>query len=237
MLLSIKVELIPNNKQITALKKASGVARHAYNWANTIFNDTLRSPSTDKSLKLPSSIDLHKRLVAEVKTVNPWYYQTNKNVPQQAIKDLRTAWDRFFKKLAQQPKFKKKGKHDSFYLESGSKAKPMIKSDGKRVKLPSIGWVRLTEELPVMATHNCVISRTADKWFIAIKYEVEKPVVGANRPSVGVDIGIKELAVCSNGKVFKNPKAYRRMSLAVKHLQRRLSKKKLGSNNRKKALT
>ncbi len=95
---------------------------------------------------------------------------------------MRTAWDRFFKKLAQQPRFKKKGKHDTFYLESGSKAKPLIKNDGKRVKLPSIGWVRLTEALPVKATHNCVISRTADKWFLAIKYEVEKPVVKADRP-------------------------------------------------------
>ena len=237
MLLSIKVELIPNNKQITTFKKASGVARHAYNWANAIFKDTLRLRSTDKSLKLPSSIDLHKRLVADVKTFNPWYYQTNKNVPQQAIKDLRTAWDRFFKKLAQQPRFKKKGKQDSFYLESGSKAKPMIKNDGKRVKLPSIGWVRLTEALPVRATHNCVISRTADKWFIAIKYEVEKPNIEADRPSVGVDIGIKELAVCSNGKVFNNPKAYRRMSKRLKHLQRRLSKKNNGSNNRKKAVS
>ena len=167
-------------------------------------------------LKLPTSIDLHKKLVAEVKTVNPWYYQTNKNVPQQAIRDLRTAWDRFFKKFALKPRFKKKGKHDSFYLESGSKAKPLIRSDGKRVKLPSIGWVRLTEELPVRATHNCVISRTADKWFIAIKYEVEKPSIEADRPSVGVDIGIKELAVCSNGKVFYNPKAYRRTRSAFK---------------------
>ena len=82
-----------------------------------------------------------------------------------------------------------------------------------------------------------MISRTADKWFIAIKYEVEKPIVEADRPSIGVDIGIKELAVCSNGKVFKNPKAYRRMSKRLKHLQRRLSKKKLCSNNRKKAVS
>ena len=70
MLLSIKVELIPNNKQITAFKKASGVARHAYNWANAVFKDILVQRSTDKSLKLPTSIDLHKKLVAEVKTVN-----------------------------------------------------------------------------------------------------------------------------------------------------------------------
>ncbi len=237
MLLSIKVELIPNNRQVTQLRKACGVARHAYNWANALINEVLRQRETGETIKVPSAIDLHKKLVAEVKTVNPWYYETNKNVPQQALKELRTAWDRCFKKIAKQPRFKKKGQSDSFYLESGSKAKPKIKNDGKQVKLPSIGWVRLAEPLPVTATHNCVISRTADKWFIATKYEIEKPKVEADRPTVGVDIGIKELAVCSNGKVFKNPLAYRRMNKRMKRLQRSVSKKRLGSNNRKKAVS
>ncbi|MGB3637462.1 MAG: RNA-guided endonuclease TnpB family protein [Rivularia sp. (in: cyanobacteria)] len=236
MLLSIKVQLIPNNKQVTLFRKASGVARHAYNWANATINDALKQRETDKTIKVPSAIDLHKKLVAEVKSVNSWYYETNKNVPQQALKELRTAWDRCFKKIAKQPKFKKKGQRDSFYLESGTKAAPKIKNDGKRVKLPSVGWVRLAEAFPVTAIHNCVISRIADKWFIAIKYEVEKSTVESDRPAVGVDIGIKELAVCSNGKVFKNPKAYRRMSKRLKRLQRSASKKTIGSNNRKKAV-
>ncbi|MGB3653766.1 MAG: RNA-guided endonuclease TnpB family protein [Rivularia sp. (in: cyanobacteria)] len=238
MKISIKVELKPNNKQVTQFRKASGVARHAYNWANAIVNDVLKQRETDKTIKVPSAIDLHKRLVAEVKSANAWYYETNKNVPQQALKELRTAWDRCFKKVAKQPRFKKKGQRDSFYLESGSKAVPLIKNDGKRVKLPTIGWVRLAEPLPVSAIHNCVISRTADKWFIAIKYEIEKPSIDADRQgSVGVDIGIKELAVCSNGKIFKNPKAYRRMSKRMKRLQRSVSKKPIGSNNRKKAVS
>ncbi|MBA4457711.1 transposase, partial [Cylindrospermopsis raciborskii CS-506_B] len=129
------------------------------------------------------------------------------------------AWDRCFKKTSKQPRFKKKGQRDSFYLESGTKAVPKIQNDGKRIKLPSIGWVKLAEPLPVTAVHNCVISRQANKWFIAIKYEIEKPTVAVDRPTVGVDIGIKELAVCSNGKVFSNPKAYGRMSKRMKRLQ------------------
>lgn len=237
MLLSIKVELRPNNKQITQFRKASGVARHAYNWANALINDVLKQRETDKTIKVPSAIDLHKKLVAEVKTVNAWYYETNKNVPQQALKELRTAWDRYFKKIANLPRFKNIGQRDSFYLEAGSKANPKIKNDGKKIKLPSIGWVRLAEPIPVKATHNCVISRTADKWFVAFKYEVENPSVEADRPTIGVDVGIKELAVCSNGKVFKNPKAYRKLSKRMKCLQRSVSKKVKGSNNRKKAVS
>ncbi|XZN94413.1 MAG: RNA-guided endonuclease InsQ/TnpB family protein [Microcoleus sp.] len=236
MLLSFKTALIPNNKQQTSFKKACGVARHAYNWANAHIKEVLELRKDDKTIKIPSAIDLHKKLIAEVKSVNDWYYETNKNVPQKALADLRQAWDRCFKKVSKQPRFKKKGHRDSFYLESGTKAKPMIKNDGKRVKLPSIGWVKLAEPLPVTAIHNCVISRQADRWFIAIKYEIEKPYVDADRPIVGVDIGIKELAVCSHGKVFSNPQAYRGLSKRLKRSQRRVSKRVKGSKNRAKAV-
>lgn len=95
---------------------------------------------------MPSAIDLHKRLVSEIKSVLPWYYEVSKASPQQALAEVRQAWDRCFKKVSKQPRFKKKGKsHDSFYLEQGTKAKPGINNDGKRVKLPKIGWVRLAE--------------------------------------------------------------------------------------------
>lgn len=237
MLLSFKTELKPNNQQITSFRKHCGVARHAYNFGNAVILEALRLREEDKSVKIPSAIDLHKKLVAEVKSANPWYYESSKASPQQALAEVRKAWDRCFKKTSKQPRFKKKGKSkDSFYLEQGTIAKPGISNDGKRIKLPKIGWVRLAEPLPVSATHNCVISRTANKWFVAIKCEVEKPPVAADRPTVGVDIGIKELAVTSDGRVFSNPKAYRRMSKRMKRLQRAVSRKTKGSSNRAKAV-
>lgn len=230
MLLSFKTELKPNNRQVTLFRQHCGVARHACNFGNAAIEEALQLRETDKTVKLPSAIDLHKRLVAEIKPANPWYYQSSKTSPQQALAEARTAWDRCFKKVSKQPRFKKKGKSkDSFYLEQGTKAKPSISNDGKRVKLPKIGWVRLYEPLPITATHNCVISRAADKWFIAIKYEIQQPPIPSNRPSIGVDIGIKELAVTSNGKVFTNPKAYSRMSKKMKRLQRSVSRKLKGS--------
>lgn len=237
MLLSFKAELKPNNRQIARFRQHCGVARHAYNFGNAIVMEALKQRDVDKTVKVPSAIDLHKRLVAEVKSVNPWYYDSSKATPQQALADLRKAWDRCFKKVSKQPRFKKKGKvRDSFYLERGTKASPGIQNDGKRVRLPKIGWVRLREVLPVTAFHNCVISRRADRWFISFKYEVERPAVEPNRPSVGVDIGIKELAVTSSGKVYANPKAYRRMTKKMKRLQRNVSRKVKGSKSRAKAV-
>ena len=237
MLLSFKTELKPSDRQVTLFRQHCGVARHAYNFGNAVIQEALQLRETDKAIKIPSAIDLHKRLVAEIKPANPWYYQSSKASPQQALAEVRTAWDRCFKKVSKQPRFKKKGKSkDSFYLEQGTKAKPGISNDGKRVKLPKIGWVRLHEPLPITSTHNCVISRTADKWFIAIKYEIEQPPIPMNRPSIGVDIGIKELAVTSDGKVFANPKADRKMSKKMKRLQRSVSRKFKGSKNRTKAV-
>jgi putative transposase len=84
MLLGFKTQLLPSDKQVTAFRKASGVARHAYNWANAAIQKCL-----DEKQKVPSAIDLHKRLVAEVKPANQWYYETNKNVPQKALADIR----------------------------------------------------------------------------------------------------------------------------------------------------
>jgi putative transposase len=94
----------------------------------------------------------------------------------------------------------------------------------------------LHEPLPITATHNCVISRTADKWFIAVKHEIEQPTVVLARPSIGVDIGIKNLAVTSDGNVFTNPKAYRKNHQKIKRLQRSVSRKVKGSKNRIKAV-
>jgi len=158
MLLSFKTEVKPNNKQVTLFRKASGTARHAYNWACATVQNCLANNE-----KIPSAIDLHKQLVAEVKSVYKWYYDVSKTIPQKAVADLRTAWDRCFKKTSKAPRFKKKGQRDSFYLESGTKAKPLIKNDGKRIKLPTIGWVKLAEPLPLTAVHNCTITRQADR--------------------------------------------------------------------------
>jgi putative transposase len=203
MLLSFRTELKPTNKQVTLFRKHCGVARHAYNFGNAVIMQALELRKTDPSIKVPSSIDLHKRLVAEVKPGNPWYYEVSKASPQQALSNLRTAWDRCFKKTSKQPQFKKKGKSsDSFYLEMGTRLKPGIRNNGKRIKLPKIGSVKLKEALPLESFHNCVINRKADRWFISFKYEVALPAVALDRPSVGVDIGIKELAVTSDGKVF-----------------------------------
>ncbi len=87
---SIRTKLKVNNYQKTILAKHAGVARHAYNWGLAACISEY-----DATKKRPSAITLHKRLVAEVKSKNPWYYQVSKCAPQQALRDLERAFKNF----------------------------------------------------------------------------------------------------------------------------------------------
>ena len=223
-LVSFKTKLKLNNLQKTLMAKHAGVARHAYNWGLEICIKAL-----ENSEKLPSAIDLHKRLVRDVKSVNPWYYEVSKCSPQQALRNLATAFKRCFKdKISLFPKFKKKGKRDSFYLEGS------IKISGDKIKLPRIGWIKTHEILPSVGVKNVTISRHAHRWFISFKYELDKPNTPKKRERIGVDVGINSLATCSDGTVFENKKPYLKNKRKLARLPRSINRKQLGSANRKK---
>lgn len=218
------------------MAKHAGVARHAYNWGLVVCKQILEynQANPDNKQKFPTAIDLHKKLVAEVKSQHKWYYEVSKCSPQQALRDLKTAWDRCFQKIAKPPRFKKKNQKDSFYLEGNFQIK------GNKIKIPKIGWVKTYEKfipsiLVKKAGSNCVISRRANKWFISYKVDCQPEKVEHPLGKVGVDVGIKTLATLSNGLVFPNIKAYRTAKKKLAHLQRSLSRKVKGSANYKKA--
>lgn len=207
------------------MAKHAGVARHAWNWGLALCQQ-LRADG----VKRPTAIDLHKRLVAEVKTANPWYYELSKCAPQESLRNLDKAFKSAFTvKRRGFPKFKKKNVKDSFYLEGS------IRITGNRIKLPKIGWVRTFEQLPCATPKNIIISKRAGEWYIAFKVEVPEPVVNQTGLIVGVDVGINALATCSDGTTFANPKAYRKAKVKLRRLHKSLSRKEKGSKNRAKA--
>ena len=231
-MLSFKTELKLNNKQKSLMASHAGCARFAYNWGLALTKEILdhNQANPDNKQKFPTGIDLHKLFVADVKSVNGWLYDSSKCAPQQALRDLRLAWDRCFKKLGKSPRFKRKGVKDGFYLEGS------IKVESNRIKLPRIGWVKTYEILPSAQVKNVRITRKADRWFIAFKVDHTPPIPIKTGGIIGVDIGIKSLAVCSDRTVFDNPRAYKRLKRKLAHLQRAVSRKVKGSNNRKKAV-
>ena len=247
---SFKTKIKFNNKEETKFLQHAGTARHAWNWGLELCRDLIY-----KQEKQPTAIDLHKLLVKDVKSKNEWYYEVSKCSPQEALRDLYDAIQRFWKQhkinktlpmnrcylkrylLQKQrgeikklhfehergfPRFKKKGQHDSFYLEGA------IQIDGNKIKVPKIGWLKTYETLPPDVTpKSVIISRTANDWFIAFKIETEPIIVRHNtNTSVGVDLGIKTLATLSDGTIFESPKPYKKQKTKLRRLQRKLCRQR-----------
>ena len=232
MLIGFKTELKLNNFQRTVLLKHCGVARHAWNWGlaltKAILEDNKINPNS--KIKFPSAIDLHKYLVALVKPQNPWYYDCSKSAPQSALRDLSIAWKRCFKKISGQPRFKKKGKSDSFTLEGTCKIK-----DNFTIQVPRIGKLKTYEILPSLNKIKSVtISRQADRWFISFKIDTPLQELG-NTTVVGVDLGVKALATLSTGEVIEGAKSYRKNKKKLSRLQWLNRNKIIGSKNWRKA--
>lgn len=221
MLKSFKTKLNLNNQQYTLAAKHAGVARHAWNWGLYI---CLKALETKENL--PSAMDLHKRLVAEVKSTNPWYYEVSKCAPQEALRHLHKAVHGWLRVPGRgKPKFKKKNVKDSFYLEGS------IKISGNKIKFPRMGWVKSYEILPSVQPKNVTISKTGNDWYVSFKYELESKPTPKIRHRIGVNVGINSLATCSDGTVFPNIKAYGTQR-KLAHLQRSVSRKHKGSKNR-----
>ena len=233
-----KTELDPNDKQITAMRQHVGAARWAYNWGL----DQIKKAASVKGDKWPSAIDLHKRLNALKGTAAlPWGYEVSKCAFQEALRNLQAAvsnWNSSRKGKRKgakmgfpKPKTRKKGLGSCRFTGTITIFEGMI-------QLPRIGLIRLKEFgfLPVgYRVAQAVISEQAGHWFVSVttKEESEKPELTAN--VIGIDVGIKTLAVTSDGDMFANPKALAAKTKQLRRWQRRLSRRVKGSQNRMKA--
>jgi len=238
MLLGFKTKLKPNNKQRTLFAKHSGVARHAWNIGLSAVKEVLdhNKNNPDNRLKFPSSVDLHKWLVAAIKPDYSWYYDASKCSPQQALRNLSTALSDFFKgkkiqgKRVGFPVYKKKGRHDSFYLDGS------LECSHNAIKLPRIGWVKTYERLPHgFKPKNVVITRQAGGWFVSFKIENKPKTTTKSVETVGIDLGVKVLATLSTGEVFQGAKSYHKLEKKLSRLQWLNRHKQKGSANYKKA--
>ena len=240
MILVHKIRLYPNDEQAMLFAKSCGVARFAYNWALAEWKRQYEAGEK------PNEGKLRKQLNAIKEEKFPWMGEVSKTAPQQAIKNLGTAFKNTFARLKKGekpgfPKFKRKRIHDSFRADNGpSKDIPnAVKVDGEKVHLPVIGWVNMAE--PVRFEGNiksATVSKEADQWHVALAIETKDCLSGRmDKGVVGVDLGVKTLATLSTGEVEEGPKAHKRLLGRIKRLSRSLCRKKKGSANRAKAKT
>lgn len=230
MLLSKKIRLKPTSEQEILFRKSAGVARWAYNYFlsenERVWQEYLANGKTGAKSVSEGEVRKYINNVLK-KTTHTWLSEVGSNVMKQAVKDAKSAWDRFFKGLGERPCYKSKRKSKpSFYVNYESLSRKNGGFHGEKV-----GFVKTSEPLPKLPKgqkySNPHISFDGKYWYLSIGYEIPETSCELNGGSIGIDLGIKDLAICSNGKVYKNINRsceVRRLERILKREQRKLSK-------------
>ena len=234
MIETIKVQLRPNNKQLTKLFQYAGCSRFAYNW--TISREQENYKLGNKFL---SDNELRKEFTQLKKHKEyQWLSKISNNVTKQAIKDACNSYKRFFKGLSKYPKFKsKKNSKQSFY-QDGVKIQftnTHVKVEGftmsHRKNKQKLNWIKLREKgrIPTNCKYmNPRITYDGLHWFVSVSIEVEDNINLPQNEGIGIDLGLKDLATCSDGNTYKNinkTNKVKKMEKRKRRLQRSISRK------------
>ena len=221
MIVSKKVRLRPTKEQETQLWKSVGTARWVYNWTLERQQENYKNGG-----KFIYDNELRKEITQLKKQDDyKWLGDVSNNVAKQAVKDACNAYKRFFKGQSSAPKFKSRRKsHKSFYNDTAK-----LKVKNKSVLIEKIGWVKTSEQLPMDIKYlNPRVSYDNKYWYLSVSYEQEFTQPELTDEVIGIDLGIKTLAVCSNGMVFKNinkTTKVRKIEKRLRRLQRSTSRK------------
>lgn len=231
MLITKKIRLKPTTEQEILFRKSAGVSRWAYNFFlgenERIYRDYINNGKIGK--KSISEGDVRKYINNVLKpTTHSWLKEVGSNVMKQGVKDASLALQRYFKGLSGKPKFKSKHKdRPSFYVNYESLSRKQCGFQGEK-----IGFVKTSEALPKLNKNekysNPRITFNGKYWYLSVGYEVQENTVELTDESLGIDLGVKDLAICSNGKVYKNINKTQRVKKLEKKLkreQRKLSRK------------
>ena len=221
MILTKKVRLYPNELEEQKLWQSVGTARFIYNWALKRQEENYKNGG-----KFISDNTLRKEITKLKKNELSWLNEVSNNVAKQAVKDACNAYKRFFKGLSNKPKFKSKKKSKKSFYNDNVKLKV---KEGNLVLIEKVGWIKTNEQLPIGVKYtNPRISYDNKYWYISVGIEKEEVQEELTYISLGIDLGLKNLAICSDGTIYKNiNKTYvvKKIEKRLKRLQRQVSKK------------
>lgn len=225
MIISHKIRIYPNKEQEVFLKKSCGVARFAYNWGLAEWKNLY------KNGEKPNYLNLKKQFNSVKKQDFPFVCEVSKCCAETAFANLGKAYKNFFGRRAKYPRFKKKGLHDSFGLDN---LKFHVK--GNHIKLAKMSPMRMAEELRFDGKIICgTVSRAADKWYISIAVEIRPDLtLPKTGKFAGVDLGVKDIAITSDGCKFANPRWIQKSEKKLKRLNRELARRQRASKRREK---
>ena len=231
---TIKVMLVPNNKQKSRMFQYANANRYIYNW-------TLEQQKSnyENGGKFISDGDLRKKLTQLKKTEEyGWLNSVSNNVTKQSVKDACDSYKRFSKGLSQFPRFKSKKRTKPSFYQDNIKIKftnTHVKFEGftssKKKNKQKLNWVRLAEKNRIPTDckyYNPRVTFDGINWWITVGIDYEESTNTPTNDGIGIDLGVKDLAICSDGNTYKNINKtlkLKKLNKKKRRLQKQVSRK------------
>ncbi|MEN9502178.1 MAG: hypothetical protein RI964_1463 [Pseudomonadota bacterium] len=227
---AFKYELKPDGAQQRLLRCYAGSCRFVYNKALA-----LQQANHEAGEKFIGYVAMAKHLTAwRNGTETPWLKDSPVHPLQHALKDLDKAYQNFFAKRADFPRFKRKGSGDSFRYPDPKQIK--LDQGNNRVFLPKLGWIRYRNSRDVLGElRNVTVSGKNGKWYISIQTQREVEQSMSSTTTIGIDLGITRFATFSDGSYIAPLNSFKIQQAKLAKYQRRMAHKQKFSNNWKKA--
>ena len=221
-----RLKLKPTKEQVSIFNQWIGGCRFVYNVGMEIKQTTYQ-----KSGKGISKFELMKQLTDAKKEIL-WLNDIHSQVLQNSLDRLEISYKNFFDKRTKYPKFAKKDKYNSFSYKQGVKLHPNTYS----ITLPKIGTIKFfKDKMPIGLIKTTTIKKEVDGWYVCLSVAEEHiPQYQDATNAIGIDLGISQFIVTSDGEYIANPKTLNKYEHKLKTIQKSVSRKKKGSNNRKK---
>lgn len=231
MLKAYKYRIYPNKTQKEQIAKTYGCCRFVYN--HTL---AYRKEAYEKEKKSVSKIDCNNYCNRELKKTYEWLKEMDKFALTNAIYNMDAAYQKFFKEHAGYPKFKSKHDGHKSYTTNFTNGNISVDFENNKIKLPKIKQVKakLHRKFDGQIKSATVSQVPSGKYYVSILVEVEQEELPHTNQNIGLDLGIKDLCITSDGKKYENPRTIKKYERKLSRLQRQLAHREKGSSNYQK---
>ena len=225
---SFKIRIYPNKEQQILIDKTFGCTRFVYNFILNL------KQKLYKNFNINLNFACMSKILTEIKKHKQWLKEIDAVALQQSLKNLDNAYQKFFSGKGY-PKFKSRKDKNSYRTNSCLQ----LDQNNYKIKIPKIGWIKFRDKYKfngLTKIYNINISKSASgKYFASISAEVNIKTFTKTKKSCGIDLGLKDFCILSNGTKFSNPKFLINNEKRLRLLQKSLSRKIKGSKNYLKA--
>lgn len=228
MFKAYKYRIYPNRSQQELISKTFGCCRFIYNYMLAKKQEVYK-----KENKSMSKFDCINYCNQALKKEFEWLKEVDKWSLENSIHNIDSAYQKFFKEHAGYPKFKSKHDNRKSYKTNFSNNNIEVKPETNKIKLPKLKWIKakISNQFSGKIKSAAISQTPSGKYYVSILVETEYEQLSPTVNMVGLDLGIKDLVITSNGEKFENPKTLMKYEKILAKLQRQLAHKKKGSSN------